>query len=163
MEGFDEAFDELFPRAFGLARGILGDSASAEDVAAEALARAYSRWPSVGALPWRDGWVLRVTANLAIDGVRRGRRPALAAPKPKDSEDDVIALRLALSAALRALPRRQRQAVALHYLAGLTEVEVAETLGISTGSVKTHVSRGIAALRVRFGSSIEGVVPLGME
>ena len=162
-EGFEGAFDELFPRAFRLAWGILGDAAAAEDVAAEALARAYARWPRVRDLPWRDGWVLRVVANLAIDGVRRVRRTfVLPAPVPME-EDEAVALRLALSAALRALPPRQRQAVALHYLGGLTDAEVADALGISTGSVKTHISRGVAALRARLGPGIEGVVPLGLE
>ena len=163
IDDFENAFDELFPRAFRLARGILGDAAAAEDVAAEALARAYARWARVADLPWRDGWVLRVAANLAIDAVRRGRRPVPVPTSAPSAEDEAVVLRLALSAALRALPRRQRQAVALHYLGGLSDGEVAATLGISTGSVKTHISRGVAALRARLGPGIEGVVPVGME
>lgn len=54
-ESFEAAFDELFGRAVRLAQRVLGDPASAEDVAAEALARAYAKWPQVQALPWRDG------------------------------------------------------------------------------------------------------------
>ena len=68
---FEAAFDELFPRAVRLANRLLGDRAAAEDVAAEALARAYARWPKVGGLPYRDGWVLKVATNLAIDRLRR--------------------------------------------------------------------------------------------
>jgi RNA polymerase sigma-70 factor (sigma-E family) len=163
-QSFEEAFDELFPRAFRLARRLLGDVAAAEDVAAEALARAYARWSRVGSLPWRDGWVLRVASNLAIDVLRRQS----AAPEPPlpvfaRAEDEVVALRLALAAALPHLPKRQRQAVTLRYLAGLTDVEVAEALGISAGSVKTHVHRGLAALRGRLGPGFEEVVPVGLD
>ena len=161
-DDFEVAFDELLPRAFRLARRIVGDAAVAEDVAAEALARAYARWSRVSALPWRDGWVLRVATNLAIDETRR-RAPALPGPGVALPEDDAVALRLALVACLQALPRRQREAVALHYLGGLTDAEVAEALGISAGSVKTHISRGLAALRARLGTEMEEVVPVGVE
>jgi RNA polymerase sigma-70 factor (sigma-E family) len=159
---FEAAFDSLFPRAFRLARRMLGDDAAAEDVAAEALARAYARWPRVAGLPYRDAWVLRVAANLAVDEIRR-RHPRGTVPQPPDP-DDLMTLRLALSAALRTLPRRQRQALALRYLAGLSDIEVAGALGISTGSVKTHLHRGRAALRSTFGPNADlEVVPVGME
>lgn len=154
MDDFTAAFDDLFPRACRLARRIVGDPVVAEDVAAEALARAYARWAKISELPWRDGWVLRVASNLAIDHVRR-QPPAAPVVAPAVTEEDAVTLRLALVACLRALPRRQRQAVALHYLAGLTDGEVGQALGISAGSVKTHVHRGMAALRK--------VVPLGLE
>ena len=64
--GFEAAFDELFPRAVRLASRILGDRAAGEDVAAEALARAYARWSKVGGLPYRDGWVLKVASSCTI-------------------------------------------------------------------------------------------------
>lgn len=165
-DDFEAAFDNLFPRAYRLARRIVGDSAAAEDVAAEALARAYARWSRVGTLPWRDGWVLRVASNLAVDLLRRQSAAERGRPRPAvgmQAEDDVVALRLALAAALPHLPKRQRQAVSLRYLAGLTDVEVAEALGISAGSVKTHVHRGLAALRGRLGPGFEEVVPVGLD
>lgn len=153
MDDFTAVFNELFPRAYRLALRIVGDPTVAQDVAAEALARAYARWAKVADLAWRDGWVLRVTSNLAIDHVRRRVTAPVVAPVASD--EDAVALRLALAACLRALPRRQRQAVALHYLAGLTDDEVGLTLGISAGTVKTHIHRGMAALRK--------VAPLGLE
>jgi RNA polymerase sigma factor (sigma-70 family) len=162
VDDFEAAFDELFPRACRLARRIVGDPVVAEDIAAEALARAYARWPKVSQLPWREGWVLRVAANLSLDSVRR--RPAPVPPTPVAApEEDATVLRLALGAALHALPRRQRQAIALRYLAGLTDGEVGEALGISAGSVKTHVHRGLAALRRRLGTDAEEVLPLALE
>ncbi len=63
-----------------------------------------------------------------------------------DLAEEVV-LRQALTAALRRLPRRQREVVVLRYMVGLSETQVAETLDISHGTVKTHLRRGIAGLR----------------
>jgi RNA polymerase sigma factor (sigma-70 family) len=142
---FEEAFDRLFPRAERLAQRILGDQAAAEDVAAEALARLCLHWARLHETTYLDGWVLRVAANLAIDATRR--RPAPVAGGSAAAADDAIALRMALVAALKHIARRQREVIALRYLSDLSEAEVALALGISQGSVKTHASRGLAALR----------------
>ena len=158
---FEAAFDELFPRAVRLATRLLGDRAAAEDVAAEALARAYARWPKVGGLPYRDGWVLKVATNLAIDRLRR--RPLNLTPPPAEVFEDAVHVRLALTAALLTLAPRQRQAVALRYLGGLSDKEVALALGISLGSVKTHIHRGLNGLRSRLGAGLEEVVPVGAD
>lgn len=160
-DGFEEAFDELFPRAVRLAHRLLGDKAAAEDVAAESLARAYARWSKVGGLPYRDGWVLKVATNLSIDRLRR--RPPQFVPAPVGDFEDGVELRLALNAALLTLAPRQRQAIALRYLGGLSDREVADALGISLGSVKTHISRGLHGLRSRLDAGLEEVVPVGAD
>ena len=160
-DGFEEAFDALFPRAVRLAHRLLGDRAAAEDVAAEALARTYARWRKVSGLAYRDGWVLKVTTNLAIDRLRR-RAPEVHAEPAGDFEDGVE-LRLALNAALLTLAPRQRQAIALRYLGGLNDREVAQALGISLGSVKTHIHRGLSGLRARLGTGLEEVVPIAVD
>lgn len=148
-------FDALFGRARRVAWRIVGDSAEAEDVAAEAFARAFARWRKVRRLPYREAWILRVTANLAIDVVRR-RQPRL---EPRHGSDlgEETALRITLFDALGTLPRRQRQVVLLRYVAGFTQEEVAGTLGISSGSVKTHGHRGLGRLRERLGRDLEEV------
>jgi RNA polymerase sigma factor (sigma-70 family) len=158
---FEAAFDELFPRAVRLANRLLNDRAAAEDVAAESLARAYARWPKVGGLPYRDGWVLKVATNLCIDRLRR-RVPEVWPEVVADFEDGVE-LRLALNAALLTLAPRQRQAITLHYLGGLSDQEVAQALGISLGSVKTHIHRGLKGLRGRLGGGLEEVTPLALD
>lgn len=158
---FEAAFDELFPRAVRLANRLLGDRAAAEDVAAEALARAYARWPKVGGLSYRDGWVLKVATNLAIDRLRR--RPPEVSPSRAADFEDGVELRIALNAALLTLAPRQRQAVALRYLGGLSDHEVALALGISLGSVKTHIHRGLKGLRGRLGAGLEEVTPIAVD
>jgi RNA polymerase sigma factor (sigma-70 family) len=156
---FEEAFDDLFRRAFRVARRILGDPATAEDVAAEAMARAYAHWRKIGDEPWREGWVVRVATNLALDVARSRTRMTDAAIAERGREDDDVAVRLALLEAMARLPKRQREVVALRHLAGLSEAETAAALRVSAGSVKTHLSRGLASLRSRMGTEItlEGV------
>jgi RNA polymerase sigma-70 factor (ECF subfamily) len=145
---FEGAFDRLWPRCRMLAARLLGP-ADADDIAAEAMARLWAHWPRVGRADWVDGWALRVTTNLAIDRARRRARTD--APRVSEDPSDAAVLRLALTAALAKLPRRQREAVTLRYLTDLSEVEVAHALGISAGSVKTHLHRGLATLRMRLG------------
>lgn len=142
---FEELFDRMFPVARRLASRITGDPAAAEDLAAEAFVRLFARWPRLRDEPGREGWVVRVTANLAIDATRR--RPHALPVAASAGEEDALVLRLALAAALRALPSRQRSVIALRYLADLTEEQVAATLGISAGAVKTHAHRALHRLR----------------
>lgn len=152
---FEGAFDELFRRAFVVGRRILGDEASAEDVAAEAMARAFAHWRKIGDQPWREGWVVRVTTNLALDVARKRSRMSDSAPLEQGADDDDVAVRLALVEAMARLPKRQREVVALRHLGGLSEKECAEALRVSTGSVKTHLHRGVAALRSRLGAEVD--------
>jgi RNA polymerase sigma factor (sigma-70 family) len=159
-ERFIAAFGRLYSRALRVAYGVVGDVCTAEDVAAEALARAYAQWERIESLPWLEGWVLRVTANLALDIARR-QRPLVDPPGVVESED-AIATRLVMVAALNRLPRRQREAVALHYLAGLTDDEVARALGIAEGTVKSHVHRGLVALRRSLGEDDGGGLTLAV-
>ncbi|HZN14554.1 MAG TPA: sigma-70 family RNA polymerase sigma factor [Acidimicrobiales bacterium] len=158
-EDFEAVYAEIFPRAATLAYRLLGNRTAAEDVAAEALARAYARWHKIAKLPHRDGWILRVATNLAIDATRR-RIPAVTVQEPLDATEAAI-VRLALVNALRSLPRRQRQAVALRYLSGFRETEVAETLGISAGTASAHLRRGLDGLRLRLGNDFREDVFVG--
>lgn len=144
---FEELFDRQFDRCVHMAHRVVHDRAVAEELASEAFARAWLRWGRLSRQRTADGWVLRVTANLAIDVTRK--RPLPLEPAAGElSLADAAVLHVALVEAMRALPKRQREAIALRYLAGLSEGEVSATLGISAGSVKTHLHRGIARLRL---------------
>ena len=142
MDNFDAEFEHLWSRAYGVAYVVLGDRGESEDIAQETLARALVRWKKVSA--YAEPWVVRVAGNLAIDRVRKRRRTDAfrAADVP-----GVDAQRVELQRALVALSPKQREVVILRYLVDLPEAEVAETLGCSVGTVKTHASRGLAALR----------------
>ena len=151
---FEDRFVPLADLAYKVADRLVGERAEAEDLAQEALCRAYLRWRRVAA--YDEAWVARVTTNLAIGRWRR-RRVATAAAAVRDPAERADGAgpgpdpveRLALVRALRSLPARQRSAVALRYLADLPEAEVAALLGCSPGAVKQHTHRGLAALRGR--------------
>ena len=148
---FEGCFPELFRVAYRAAYRVTGDAAAAEDAASEALVRAGLRWRRLRdrALPW----VVRVATNLAIDQTRRRAREHQAgqagrAELPADGIESVQAS-VDLHRALKALPKRQREVVVLRYFGDLSEREIAAELGLAPGSVKSHASRGLAALRAR--------------
>jgi RNA polymerase sigma factor (sigma-70 family) len=144
--GFETDFEALRLLAFRAAYRILGDRDQAEDAAAEALVRTYDKWSKVSKLDYRDAWVMRVAANVAIDVVRK--RKDLPEPAASVTQvDQEVATRLTLVSALARLSKRQREVVVMRYLAGLQESEVAEALGMSVNTVKKHASRALAALR----------------
>lgn len=162
-DGFEDTFRALFPQAKRVAERVLGRSGQAEDAAAEAFARALASWRRVGRLPYRDAWILRVTANVAIDMARKRHRrePTASDDLPHDDRhtghptDDAVTTRLALVAALERLPRRQREVVTLRYLADLSETAVADCLGVAVGTVQRHAHRGVRSLRRHLGPDIE--------
>jgi RNA polymerase sigma-70 factor (sigma-E family) len=142
---FRAAFDRSFPVAQRLARRITGDAGLSEDIAAEAFTRLYARWWRLSRTDYVDAWIFRVTTNLALGAIRRRERP-LTASGWAGGVDEEIAIRLTLADALRRLPCRQREVVVLRYLSDLSEADVAAVLGVTAGSVKTHVHRGLARL-----------------
>ena len=144
---FDEFYRAQFPRLVLLARA-LGGSGSADDIAQEAMLTAYKNWRRVSSLNAPEAWVRRTCANMAVSAFRRRTselkalvRLGHAADHPPLSADDE-----AFWSAVRALPKRQAQAAALRYLYELSVTEIAETLAISEGSVKQHLSRARASL-----------------
>ncbi len=141
----------LTPRIMGFsARMLGGDRAEAEDVTQEAMLRLWKIAPD-----WRQGeakvttWLYRVTANLCTDRLRKKRGIALdTVPEPEDEtpgavEGMIEADRVrALETALSALPDRQREAVVLRHLEGLTNPEIAAAMEISVEAVESLTARG---------------------
>lgn len=152
MDRFGERFDDLSAVAHRVAYRLLGDRGEAEEVTQEALVRAYLRWRRIA--PYAEPWVARVATNLALDQHRRRDRQRRHAertgPAPGTADDPVGGLvsRLDLVEGLRRLPKRQREVVALRYLADVSEAETARLLGCAPGTVKQHAHRGLAALRL---------------
>ena len=145
----EELYRAQFPRMARLAGLLIGDFGGGEEIAQEAFARLLVRWSSVDN---RAAYVTAGVVNLSRSRLRRAlvvRRhpplPAMDVPGPEDATE-TIAARSVLKGALRRLPRRQREVVVLRYYGGLQDAEVAEVLGISVGSVKTHLHRATAAL-----------------
>lgn len=151
--GFDDAYVRLFVLARRVAERIVPDRAEAEDVAAETLTRALVRWSTVQS--YAEAWVTRVATNQALDRLRR--RPPTPDLPPSTSIEDEVSRRVDLVAAVAGLSGRQRQAVALRYLVGLDEDEIAAALGLRPLTVKTHLRRGLLNLRRRHAGPLQEV------
>lgn len=146
---FDDRFEELHRVAYRVGFRLLGRHELAQDVAQEALTRAFVHWRRVARHPDSAAWVARVAANLAADWWRRRSTPA--PPREGGGASDyerLVELRADLHEALRRLPRRQREVIVLRFLADLPERAVALALGCSPGTAKQHASRALSALRV---------------
>lgn len=148
----------LLPRVLGYAARLLGDRTEAEDVAQEAMIRLWRIAPD-----WRSGeakvtsWLYRVVTNLCTDRQRSRRRRAADAlddvAEPADGAPGVVAGMIeadrmaALQAALATLPDRQRQAVVLRHIEGLTNPEIAQVMEIGVEAVESLTARGKRALQ----------------
>ena len=128
-----------------------GDLQAAEDLVAEALARAWATWSTVSRHPAPRAWVVRTALNTRVSWWRRrhhevplGQAEALVAAR--DGHDHGRVGDELMAAVLR-LPLRQRQVVALRVFLDLDTARTAQVLGIAPGTVTAHLARGIAALR----------------
>ncbi|MFN6121015.1 MAG: sigma-70 family RNA polymerase sigma factor [Actinomycetes bacterium] len=134
-------------RAVVVATGGGGD---AEELVAEAYARAWARWAELNTHPSPAAWIVRTAVNLQRDRHRRDQRGLRLLPRIAES-GAAPAVQLAVDPAvldaLRRLPQRQREVVAYRVLLGLPTNRCAEILGIGEGSVATHLHRALAALR----------------
>lgn len=128
--------------------------AAAEDIAQDAFLRAHRDWSRVGNFDNPEGWVRRVATNLAMSRFRRLRAEARALLRlnPASTTTFMSPEATEFWSVVRRLPPRQAQVVALHYVEDRSVDEIAETLAISPGSVKTHLHRARQTLAQRFGS-----------
>jgi len=130
---------------------ITGDRDSAQDLVAEAFARACASWRTVGRHQAPAAWVVRTALNLNISRWRRHRRelpvpdPGLLADRPMAAADDPVDPRI--MAALLRLPGRQRQVIALRLILDLDTLDTARMLGIAPNTVMVHMARALATLR----------------
>ena len=136
-----------------LAAYLTGDRDSAEEVVQDAYVKVLGRWGGLRDLDKGEAYLRQTVVNLSRSRLRhRGVVERHApAPLPDAASAEAGALtrldRSAVVAALAGLPRRQREALVLRYYADLSEAQTAHAMGISAGAVKSHTSRGMAALR----------------
>jgi RNA polymerase sigma-70 factor (ECF subfamily) len=154
---FDTFYRDTSRRLLRYAYGLTTDASEAQDLVQEAYARAWQRRRRLAGYDDPEAWLRLVVNRLATDrwrhlGVRRKRAAAAAPPDPvaPPSEDVVL-----LVGAMRTLPAAQRRALALHYLLDRSVAEIAVETGVATGTVKSWLSRGRAALAAQLGDAIE--------
>ncbi len=144
------------PRMLALAGRMLGDTSEAEDVAQEAMIRAWRQAPTwtPGAARF-DTWLHRVTLNLCYDRLRRRREIPTERPPEQSDEGpapdrglEAADVGRRVAAAMAVLPDRQREAVALCHYQEMTNIEAAAVMGVSVEALESLLSRGRRALRV---------------
>jgi RNA polymerase sigma-70 factor, ECF subfamily len=153
---FDAFYQEHYSGLVQLAFVLSGSRYGAEDIAQDALVAAWKKW---GELEQPLAWTRRVVANLAVSAIRRrmaegramlrlaaGRGEPIAGLPEPDTQ---------FWAAVRALPTRQRQMVALYYLGDCSVSEIALTLGCAEGTVRATLHKGRLRLAKRLGLGVE--------
>jgi len=131
----------------------VGDRDTAQDLVAEAFARAWASWRTVSRHPAPAAWVVRTALNAHVSRWRRRRRevsladPGVIADRPTAGDISDSPVDPQIMAALLRLPERQRQVVALRLFLDLDTARTAAVLGIAPGTVQAHLGRAIAALR----------------
>jgi len=164
----DTALEQLYAahwrRLVRLAVLLLRDQGAAEEVVQDAFVAVHGRWRSLRDRDKALAYLRQTVVNRSRSALRhRGvveryvarQDPALSLADPADATALAGDRRTAVLDALRALPTRQREVLALRHYLELSEAEIAETLGISRGSVKAHASRGSAALRERLADHLD--------
>ncbi len=155
---FDSWVAARGPALLRLAYVLTGNGTDAEDVVQDALSRALPRWSRISTVDDPDAYVRRMVVNAHVSRWRKLRRREVPVevvhdrpvPAGVGAED-----RDRLWRACRALPPDQRTAVVLRFYEDLDYAEIAALTGVREGSVRSRVSRGIAAMRHELGEDDE--------
>jgi RNA polymerase sigma factor (sigma-70 family) len=146
---FDDFYRREHRHVLGLAFVLTGNQSAAEDVAQDAFTAAFRNWRSVAVCDSPGAWVRRVACNRAASMLRRRLVEAKALVRLAKRAQTTIELDEGDEAfwqAVRRLPARQAQAVALYYFEDYSVREIAAVLDCGEGTVKTHLSRARAAV-----------------
>ncbi len=160
---FREFFEHHHRELARFAYLLTGDHDAADDLTAEALTAAWSKWDRVSSADSPLAYVRRIVANLATSRLRRVIRErrgmtvlGMLAEHTEHAPDDTdVPAAVDLRAALMTLPARKRACVVLRYAFDLSEADTARTLGISVGTVKSQTSKAVAELERALGTRPE--------
>lgn len=155
---FEPFYREHYPAVVGLVYTLSGSRHGAEDIAQEAFLRAHRNWDEVARYDRPGGWVRVVAMNLGRSRIRRlgaeTRALARFAGMTVSAFQELEPHNEKFWAAVRSLPRRQREVVALHYLEDMSTADIAALLEISQSTVKNS----LAQARVSLAKTLEMVI-----
>jgi RNA polymerase sigma-70 factor (ECF subfamily) len=157
-ERFEAFYQREFRSVVGLAYALSGSRWAAEDLAQEAFIAAHQKWDRIGEYESPGAWVRRVVANMAVSLYRKraseARAIARVALRRQEPLPELDVEDAEFWAQVRALPKRQAQAIALHYLEDRPIAEVADILECSPSTAKVHLHKGRRRLAERLGTSL---------
>jgi RNA polymerase sigma-70 factor (ECF subfamily) len=142
----------------GLLRRMGAQPALADDLAQDAFLIGFERFDTLRERAAFGGWIKRIAARLYIRRMRGRLRledPLDSAPEASTAGEGAVGARLDLDAALATLSPAERLCVSLCHGAGMTQAEIASALNWPLGTVKSHVTRGLARLRRRLENADE--------
>lgn len=146
-ETFDGWYREIHPGLVSSLTVAFGDADLASEAADEAVVRAFERWKRISAMESPGGWTYQVAVNVAR---RKRRRRGVEALLMRDRPAQPVAGPAGeLWLLVAELPERQRIAVAFRHVAGMTEAEVGEAMGITRGTVSATLRNAYKSLRDR--------------
>jgi RNA polymerase sigma-70 factor (ECF subfamily) len=153
LSSFEDFYRNEYPAVLPLAVALCRSPGAGEDVTQDAFLALHRNWDRVSRYEDPGAWVRRVVANRSVSRWRRLASEArvVARLRSQSQIEAVVLEDREVWAAVRKLPRRQAQVIALTYLEDLAVKDVAEILGIDAATVKTHLQRGRRALATRLG------------
>ncbi|TWP39035.1 RNA polymerase sigma factor [Leekyejoonella antrihumi] len=149
---FETVVTDHGPTVLRVCRAVLGSHADAEDAWSETFLAALRAWPDLPADANVEAWLVTIAHRKAIDVVRAHRRhPVPVAEVPERAEQTALpgSVDTDLWREVRALPTKQRQSVAYHYLAGLPYAQVADIIGGSAAAARRAAADGVNRLRAQ--------------
>jgi RNA polymerase sigma-70 factor (ECF subfamily) len=156
--GFDAFFAAEYRGLVGLASVLCGQRALGEELAQEALLSAYKHWPRIASYDDPGAWTRRVVANLATSSWRRRARETraiLRIRRARRPDAELVTTDTEFWAEVRALPSRQAQCVALHYLEDRSVADIARVLGIAEPTVRVHLHAARRVLAERLQETLD--------
>jgi RNA polymerase sigma-70 factor (ECF subfamily) len=152
IETFAALYERTFPRVYAYVASLLRDRATAEDVTSQAYERAYRKRRSYRAgRGSAEAWVFGIARNAALDELRKRKRRASLETDPEDTASPALeesaVRRAVVREALAGLDGDERDLVALKYMGGLSNAEIARVLGMSESNAGTKLHRTLTKLR----------------
>jgi RNA polymerase sigma-70 factor (ECF subfamily) len=158
LASFEQFYRAEYRAVVGLAYALSGSRMASEDIAQDAFVAAHRDWERVGRYDNPGAWVRRVVANLSVSLFRTKVREAKALTKLRGRSAVIPAMPAEdeeFWRAVRSLPTRQAQVIALHYLEDRSVADIAATLGCSDSTVKVHLHKGRSELARRLDLTTE--------
>ena len=157
-----EAFDDYYRRDYrslvGLAFVITGDHGTAEDLVQDALTAAHRNWSKISGYDKPGAWVRRVLVNRSTSRFRKLASETKATLRLRQEPEELIEPsdpNIEVWNAVRAIPKRQAQVIALHYWDDQTLAQIADILECGTETVKTHLKRARKSLAATLGEQFD--------
>lgn len=150
MTSFESFYRDEYRSMLAVALALVDGTSAAEDLVQESFLSAHRRWDRISQYDSPRAWVRRVLINRATSWRRRvasERRAVSRVGPPEAQPPDLSPETAGVWKAVHDLPRRQQQAVALHYVGQLSMAEIADAMGCSEGAVKSHLHRARESLR----------------